>query len=240
MAISWEDEGIVTSVRRFGEHDAIVSLLTESQGRHVGLVKGGLGRKLRGVLQPGNLVKAGWRARLDEQLGTYTVEGVHSYSALALSNAEHLSGLSALCAMVEATLPEREPHAEVHARTLHLVSNLGNELWPVEYARWELALLADMGYGLDLASCAATGSIDDLIYVSPKSGRAVSRDAGEPYVSKLLALPDFLRRSEITPTPLEIAQSFALTGHFFETRVFTPHNRQLPASRTRFVVRFNS
>jgi DNA repair protein RecO (recombination protein O) len=240
MAISWEDEGIVTAVRRFGEHDAIVSILTESKGRHVGLVKGGLGRKLRGILQPGNLVRAGWRARLDEQLGTYTVEGIHSYSALALSKAEHLSGLSALCAMVEATLPERVPHADVHERTLHLLRNLGDDFWPVEYARWELALLADMGYGLDLASCAATGTTDELIYVSPKSGRAVSRVAGEPYVGKLLALPAFLQRGEISPTPREIGQGFALTGHFFETRVFAPHNRRLPASRTRFVVRFNS
>jgi len=240
MAVSWEDEGIVMAVRRFGEHDAIVSLLTASQGRHVGLVKGGLGRKLRGALQPGNLVKAGWRARLDEQLGTYTLECIHSYSALALSNAEQLSGLSALCAMVEVTLPEREPHTEVHERTLHLVSNLGEDHWAAEYARWELTLLADMGYGLDLTSCAATGVTEELVYVSPKSGRAVSRAAGGPYVNKLLPLPVFLKREEVVPTSKEIGESLALTGHFFESRVFGPQNRRLPASRTRFVVRFKS
>ena len=142
--------------------------------------------------------------------------------------------------MVEATLPEREAHAEVHQRTLHLVSNLGSEHWAGEYARWELALLTDMGYGLDLSSCASTGSADDLIYVSPKSGRAVSREAGKPYLGRLLALPAFLQDDESTPSFREIAQSLALTGHFFETRVFSPQNRRLPASRTRFVVRFKS
>jgi DNA repair protein RecO (recombination protein O) len=240
MAVSWEEEGIVMAVRRFGEHDAIVSLLTEYQGRHVGLVKGGLGRKLRGVLQPGNLVKARWRARLDEQLGTYAVEGVHSYSAPALANAEQLSGLSALCAMVEATLPEREPHVEVHERTLHLVSNLGENQWAAEYARWELALLAHIGYGLDLTRCAATETTDELIYVSPKSGRAVSRGAGAPYVGKLLALPAFLKQDETVPTSKEIGESLALTGHFFDKWVFGPQDLSLPASRMRFVVRFKS
>ncbi len=237
MAVSWEDEGIVISVRRFGEHDAIVSLLTESQGRHVGLVKGGLGRKHRGILQPGNVVRANWRARLDEHLGTYTVEGVHSYAALALSDAAQLSGLSALCAMIEATLPEREPHAEVHERTLALLENLGNEQWPAYYARWELALLTDMGYGLDLSRCAATGGRDDLIYVSPRSGRAISRNAGEPYAGKLFPLPAFLHQDSALPSIEEVAQSLAITGYFFETRVFHPQKHELPASRARFVVR---
>ncbi len=239
MAVSWEDEGIVISVRRFGEHDAIVSLLTASQGRHVGLVKGGTGRKLRGVLQPGNLIRASWRARLDEHLGNYTVEAIQSYAARALSDADSLAGLSALCAMVEETLPEREPHIEVHDRTLDLLKTLGDDTWPREYARWELSLLTDMGYGLDLSNCAATGSNHDLIYVSPKSGRAVSRAAGEPYIDKLLALPSFLHQADIDPTSREIGQSLALTGYFFDTRVFGPNNRKLPASRTRFVVRFS-
>ena len=240
MAVSWEDEGIVMSVRRFGEHDAIVSLLTASQGRHVGLAKGGSGRKLRGVLQPGNLVRANWRARLDDHLGIYTVEAVQSYAARALSDATSLAGLSAVCAMVEETLPEREPHIEVHERTLGLLQLLGEENWASVYARWELALLTDMGYGLDLSNCAATGSVEDLIYVSPKSGRAVSRAAGEPYVGKLLALPPFLRQEHLDPTKAEISQSLALTGYFFETRVFGPNNRKLPTSRTRFVARICS
>ena len=241
MAVSWEDEGIVIAARRFGEHDAIVSLLTESRGRHVGLIKGGMGKKNRGLVQPGNVVKASWRARLNEHLGTYTFESVHSYAAAAMSDAEQLAGLSALCAMVEATLPEREPHAEVHQRTLHLLRHLGNDLWPACYAQWELALLADMGYGLDLVSCAATGRRDELVFVSPKSGRAVSRDSGQPYSEKLLALPAFLQHDAAdAPTAGEIAQGLALTGYFFETRVFRPYGRQPPASRTRFVVRFKS
>ncbi len=238
MAVSWEDEGIVVSVRRFGDYDAIASLMTGSQGRHVGLVKGGMGKKHRGILQPGNLVKASWRARLEEHLGTFTVEGVQSYAALALSNADQLAGLSAMCAMIEDTMPEREPHLEVYQRTLDLLTQLDAAYWPALYAKWELALLADMGYGLDLASCAATGSRDDLIYVSPKSGRAVSRGAGEPYVGKLLALPAFMAGgADDAPNSPEIAAALELTGHFFESRVFRPQKRELPASRTRFVVR---
>ncbi len=240
MAVSWEDEGIVVAARRFGEHDAIVSLFTASHGRHLGLVKGGMGKRRRGLLQPGNVVNASWRARLDEHLGTYTVESVHSYAAVALSDAEQLAGLSALCAMIEVTLPERQLHTAVHQRTLRLLHNLGDERWPAYYARWELALLTDMGYGLDLTSCAATGGQEDLIFVSPRSGRAVSRDAGQPYVEKLLALPTFLYQEAAVPTAGEIAQGLALTGYFFESRVFRPHRSELPASRTRFVVRFKT
>ncbi len=244
MAVSWEDQGIILAVRPFGEHDAIVTLLTEAQGRHAGIVKGGSGKRGRGVLQSGNLVRAWWRARLDEHLGTLTVEGLRSYAAEAMSSAEVLAGLMALCAMAEATLPEREPHAEVFRQTLHLLEHLGIPGWEAHYVMWELALLRDMGYGLDLSTCAATGAADDLAFVSPKSGRAVSRVAAAPYIPRLLALPTFLRdenakaaTSDIGRT--EIAQGLALAGHFFEAHVFGPHRQQIPASRTRFAARFS-
>jgi DNA repair protein RecO (recombination protein O) len=241
MAVNWEDQGVILAVRRFGEHDAIITLLTETQGRHAGIVKGGGGKRGRSLLQPGNLVKAWWRARLDEQLGTFTLEGLRSFAADAMSSAETLTGLSSLCAMVEATLPEREPHAAVYRHTLHLLEHLGVPGWESHYVLWELALLRDMGYGLDLTVCAATGGTEDLAYVSPRTGRAVCRAAGEPYVPRLLALPAFLRDESTEASGRgEIAQGLALTGHFFDAHVFRPHRQQMPASRMRFVDRFNA
>ncbi len=241
MAISWEDQGIILAVRRFGEHDAIVTALTENQGRHAGIVKGGSGKKGRSVLQPGNLVKVWYRARLDEHLGTFTVEGLRPFAADAMQSADVLAGLSALCAMAEATLPEREPHAPVYRHTLHLLESLGRPGWEAHYVLWEVALLRDMGYGLDLGTCAATGVTEDLAYVSPRTGRAVSRRAAEPYVPRLLVLPAFVREENASTDNLpaaEIAQGLALTGHFFETHVFAPQRKEMPSSRTRFAERF--
>jgi len=242
MAIHWEDEGIVLSVRRFGEHDAIVSLLTPTQGRHAGLVKGGGGKKGRSVLQAGNLVKAWWRARLDEHLGNYTVEGLRPFAATAMTEANVLAGLSAMCAMAESSLPEREPHTAVYRHTLHLLEHLGEPGWEAHYVLWELALLRDMGYGLDLSSCAATGITADLSYVSPRSGRAVSEGAAAPYLDRLLTLPAFVRddNAAAATSAADIALGLALTGHFFEAHVFRPHRQEIPASRTRFVDRFKA
>jgi len=243
MAISWEDQGIILAVRRFGEHDAIVTLLTESQGRHAGIVKGGGGKKGRSVLQPGNLVKAWWRARLDEHLGTFTVEGLRPFAATAMESADVLAGLSALCAMAEATLPEREPHAAVYRHTLHLLEHLGSSGWEAHYVLWEVALLRDMGYGLDLTVCAATGVTEDLAYVSPRTGRAVSRAAGEPYVPRLLALPGFLREQNASTENVganDIAAGLVLTAHFFDAHVFGPHRQQIPPARGRFAERFKA
>ncbi len=241
MAVSWEDQGIVLAVRPFGEHDAIMTLLTETQGRYAGIVKGGAGKRSRSALQPGNLVKAWWRARLDDQLGTFTVEALRPFAAEAMSSPDALAGLAALCAMAEATLPEREPHAAVFRHALHLLEHIGAQGWAAEYVLWEIALLRDMGYGLDLSTCAATGSTEDLGYVSPRSGRAVSRAAAAPYVPRLLVLPAFVRDAEAKPEgPAEIAQGLALTEHFFDTHVFRPHRQQIPASRQRFAARFAS
>ncbi len=243
MAISWEDQGIVLAVRRFGEHDAIVTALTETQGRHAGIVKGGSGKKGRSVLQPGNLVKVWYRARLDEHLGTFTVEGLRPFAADAMQAADVLSGLSALCSMAEATLPEREPHAAVYRHTLHLLEHLGRPGWEAHYVLWELALLRDMGYGLDLTVCAATGTTEDLTHVSPRTGRAVCRAAAEPYAPRLLALPAFVRAENASTdnlAPADIIQGLALTGHFFETHIFKPQRQEMPASRARFVDRFRA
>lgn len=241
MAVSWEDQGIIIAVRPFGEYDAIATLLAEGQGRHAGIVKGGAGKTARSLLQPGNLAKAWWRARLDEQLGTFTLEPLRSFAAAAMESVAALSGLASLCAMIEVTLPEREPHAPVFRHTLYLLEHLGAPGWETEYVLWELALLRDMGYGLDLSVCAATGTTEDLIYVSPRTGRAVSRTAGLPYGPRLFSLPAFLRdKTAQAKGPDEIAQGLALTEHFFDTHIFRPHRQQIPAARQRFAARFTA
>jgi DNA repair protein RecO (recombination protein O) len=237
MAVDWTDRGIVLAVRAHGENDAIVTLLTEHRGRHAGLVKGGAGRKHRAILQAGNLVQAEWRARLEGHLGNFTVEALQAFGGGILSDRAALAGLSSLCAMIDATLPEREPHPQIFAAALALLSHLGDPLWSAHYVRWELALLREMGYGLDLRSCAATGATADLAFVSPRSGRAVSRTAAEPYRERLLTLPEFLKDGsddDTAPPAEDVHAGLILTGHFFERSVFAPHHQELPLARRRF------
>ncbi|MCB2106113.1 MAG: DNA repair protein RecO [Rhodobacteraceae bacterium] len=239
MAVAWEDRGLILGVRRYGEHDAIVSVFTAEHGRQAGMVKGGAGRRLRGLLQPGNLVKAWWRARLDEQLGTLTCEPVAPYAAEAFSDPVHLGAVSATCAMLELVLPEREPHAALFLATVELLAQFEAASGPSAYARWELLLLSEMGFGLDLTSCAVNGTTDELSFVSPKSGRAVSAAGAGVYAPRLFKLPAFLRDAETIPEAPDIAAALALTGHFFDAHLFGPNGRDLPAARQRLVDRLN-
>ncbi len=235
--MEWSDEGIVLSARKHGESSIVVSVLTAEHGRHAGLVRGGSGSRMRGVLEPGNRVHVRWRARLEEHLGSFECDMVANISAGLLDDPLRLSALQALCAVAEAALPERERHAAVYAGMLDLLDALGGEAWPGRYVRWELALLADLGFGLDLSACAATGSNDDLTYVSPKSGRAVSASAGEPYRDRLLSLPGFLLREQYVPGVGEVAAGLALTGYFLDRHVMAPHGKALPLARGRLVDR---
>ena len=183
------------AVRRHGESALIVELLTREHGRHLGLVRGGQSPKMRAVLQPGNEVAAAWRGRLSEHLGTIACELACAHAARLLDDPERLAGLAAATAIIAATLPEREPHADVFAAFAALLASLDSaEDWQARYIKWECGLLKALGFGLDLTRCAATGVTTDLAYVSPRSGRAVSRAAGQPYHDKLLPLPDFLWR----------------------------------------------
>lgn len=237
--MDWTDEGIVLAARRHGESAAVCSLLTAEHGRHAGLVRGGAGRRQRGVLQPGNRVRAHWRARLPEHLGTYTVELCDAGAARVIDDPARLAALSAACALSEAALPEREPHGRVYNGLCALLESLSaDEGWAAGYVAWELALLGDLGFGLDLGSCAATGRNDQLAYVSPKSGRAVSLAAGEPYRDRLLALPAFLiGGASAGPMAEDVAAGLRLTGHFLEHHVLAPAGRGLPPARRRFVER---
>jgi DNA repair protein RecO (recombination protein O) len=235
--MDWRDQGIVLSARPHGEAASIVMLLTCGHGRHAGLVHGGQGRKARGVYQPGNLVAAAWRARLAEHLGTYGCELVTSYSAALLDEPDRLAALASAAAVSERALPEREPHPAAFEGLLALLEALEGDHWAEAYVRWELALLAELGFGLDLSRCAAGGANDQLVYVSPKSGRAVSAAAGEPYKERLLALPGFLA-GRGGGGPAEVGEGLALTGAFLGRHVFAPQDRPLPAARRRLAERF--
>ena len=243
--MNWSDVGFVLSVRRHGEAAAIVNLLTRQHGRHAGLVRGGMGRRLRGVLQPGNQVAASWRGRLAEHLGSFTVEAMRDHAAGLLSDGDRLAGLASAAAVTEAALPEREPHLAIHDGFAALLQALGGEpggelAWAAVYVRFELGLLSELGFGLDLSQCAATGGTDDLAYVSPRSARAVSRGAGEPYKDRLLPLPAFLLPGATESlTQADILDGLKLTGYFLETQVFAPHNRQPPAARNRLLERIS-
>lgn len=234
--MNWSDEGIILSVRPHGETAAIAELFTRQHGRHPGLVYGGRSRRLRPVLQIGNHVDAVWKARLAEQLGHMTLELRRGYAAEAMDNPEALAGLTSLAALAH-LLPERDPHPSLFEVTLFVLNFLDDaSVWPALMVRWELALLDEMGFGLDLTSCAATGGNDHLIYVSPRSGRAVSASAGEPYRDRLLALPAFLAGNrQAGVTAADIAAGFALTGHFLEARVLGPRELSIPEARRRMV-----
>lgn len=238
--MEWTDEGRIIAVRHHGETSAVVEVLTAANGRHAGLVRGGRSRTMRPVLQPGNRVRAVWRARLEEHLGNFQIEADQLSAGHLMEDPLALSGLNAACAMASACLPEREAHPNVADAFEVLIGALEEpELWPALYVRWEAGLLADLGYGLDLRRCAATGQEHDLIYVSPKSGRAVSGEAGAPYKDRMLALPGFMARfGDLKPG--DIAAGLKLTAHFIQRRVLWPADKQLPDARARMIERLET
>lgn len=236
--MDWQDDGIILSVRKHGETSAIINVLTRDHGRHAGLVRGGGGKRMSGILQPGNKVQARWHARLAEHLGTYTVEPVTAYAAAALSDARKLAALTSACSLTEAALPEREPHPAILDGLEVLLTSLDdNTVWPVIYVKWEIGLLAELGFGLDLGHCAATGTAEDLTYVSPRTGRAVSTAAAQPYKERLLPLPAFLLDSD---ADADISGGLQLTGYFLENHVFQHRDTEMPAARRRLAERFRT
>ena len=236
--MEWSDQGIVLSARKHGETSAIVTVITRNQGVHDGLVRGGAGKRKSGDLQPGNLVAAHWRGRLPEHLGSFNCELMRAYAATLLNSPDTLSCLSSALALSQSALPEREAHPLVYEGLSIVLNSLEGDDWPSVYVKWELGLLRELGFGLDFNCCAATGVTTDLIFVSPKSGCAVSGEAGEPYRKSLLALPSFLLKQGISGSPGEIAEGLTLTGFFLKRYVFGHlHSKSLPAARQRFVER---
>ena len=233
--MEFQDQGIIISLRKYGEYDAVIDVMTAEHGRHAGLVKGGMGRRKRGSLQPGNEVMLNWRGRLESQLGVYNAELRNARSAAFLDYPEKLGVLNSICAILSLCLAEREQHRPLYDGLqilLDMLEHVGPapEEWGALLVQWEVGLLSELGFGLDLSCCAATGIMDDLIYVSPKSGRAVSGDAGKPYHSKMLALPQFLiKDAEITEQ--DIRDGLALSEFFLERYVLHPHNKKIPQAR---------
>ena len=233
----WTDEGVLLAVRRHGESGAIVSVFTAQHGRYAGLVRGGFGRRARPVYQPGNLLQITWRARLSEQLGAIAGELKVPLAARLMLDPARLAGLAAVCALLETTLPERDPHRDLYVTLRVFLEQLDQDrAWLEAYVRFELALLAGLGFGLDLSRCAVTGASEDLVYVSPSSGRAVSRSGAGRYVDRLLALPAFL----LDRAPADAAQLSAglrLTGAFLRRHLFDASERPLPEARDRLLAR---
>jgi len=235
--MEWSDDAIVLSVRPHGESGAILEALTREHGRHLGLIRGGTSRSKTPMLQPGNGVRLSWRARLSEHLGSFTAELDRARAGALMDNREALIGLNAFTAVTGATLPERgsyyEPVFTAAGILLDAMMEDGLGHWGAVYVRWEAGLLEALGFGLDLSACAATGATSDLIYVSPRSGRAVSAGAGAPYAARLLPLPRFLLASQNAVSPADITAGLALTGHFLFERVLNPHGKPMPSARLR-------
>ncbi len=238
--MEWQDEAVILRVQRHSEAHAVVTVLTAEHGRHLGLVHGGASRRMTPILQPGNAVRAVWRARLSDHLGALSVELVRDRVSPLFEDAEALLALTSVCALTAQALPEREPVPGLFAGLEVLLDAMDDpDLWPALLIRWELGLLETMGFGLDLSKCAVTGSFDDLTHVSPRTGRAVSRGAAEPYRDKLLALPPFLLSAQLgAPTRAQIAQGLSLTGYFLARHVFGAKHEPVPDARLRLADRF--
>ncbi|MFV1440159.1 MULTISPECIES: DNA repair protein RecO [unclassified Phaeobacter] len=234
--MEWRDEGILLTMRRHGESAAIVDAFTVEHGRHYGIVRGGAGRRMAPVLQPGAQLGLTWRARLEDHLGSYQAELIRSRAATAMSSRLALAGLNAVTALLAFCLPEREPHPDLYLRSAQLLDLLGrDDIWPLAYLRWEVALLEEMGFGLDLDHCAVTGSRHELIYVSPKSGRAVSRAGAGEWADRMLHLPDVLLGRGGAETQ-DIVAALSTTGFFLEHRLAPSlGNIPLPEARGRFL-----
>jgi DNA repair protein RecO (recombination protein O) len=236
--MQWQDDAIILSARPHGETSLILQVLTSEHGRHAGLVRGARRARGRGAYETGNRVTADWQARLADHLGVLRCELLRGYAADLIDDPARLACLAAAAAVAETALPEREAVPGAFAGLVALLDSLAADRgWSSGYVAWELALLAELGFGLDLSRCAATGATSDLAYVSPKSAQAVSREAGAPYRDKLLKLPAFLRESGLPPSTGDISDGLTLTGFFLERHIYQPFGRILPAARARFVDR---
>lgn len=235
--MQWNDRAIILSTRAYGETGTVVQVFTPSQGRHGGLVRG---RKSKAQLQPGNLVEVMWNARLAEHLGNLQVELVTPHAARVMSDQERLAALSCACALIETSMPERDPHPQLYKALERFLEVLGSGApWGQAYVTLELELLSELGFALDLSECAATGATEDLAYVSPKSGRAVSREAGAAYHDKLFALPAFLMAPMEIASRSEIGQALKLSSYFLERHWEQVAHKPMPAARARLVALLN-
>lgn len=231
--MEWTADALIIGTRPHGETSAIIDVFCREHGHCAGLVRGGNARRLRPILQIGNMAQVTWRARLSEHLGTFNVDAGRAFGAEALTDRLLLAGVSSMCALLQIT-PERQAYPRLYDTVMVLLEELGEpDIWLPLLVRFELALLEEVGFGLDFSACAATGVRENLTHVSPRSGRAVSYDAAQPYLEQLFPLPTFLRDPQADATPNEVLAGFALTGHFLERRVYATHQMSLPPARAR-------
>ena len=230
--MKWRAEGILLSKRHLGESAAIITAFTEEYGRHSGVVYGGASRRMAPILQLGEQLDLSWRARVEQHIGTFGVETIRSRAATAMSGRLSLAGLKAVAALLDFALPEREPYSALYRHTEKLLDLLGQDsVWPFAYLRWEMKLLEETGFGLDLEKCAITGRTDGLNYVSPKSGRAVTSEGAGHWVSQLLPLPSCLRGEE-PESILDVITALHTTGYFLKTKMAPMlGNKPLPEDR---------
>ena len=234
---SWSSNAIALGARKFGENDAILDILTPDKGRASGLVYGGAGKTKRAMLEPGSRLHLAWKSRNDEELGHFeTLEARASGPAQLMDDPAALAALSSVASLLLATTPERAQCLALYEATEILLESLSDsQAWPALYVRWELGLIAESGFGLDLSKCALTGTMEDLAWVSPKTGRAACRVAGEPFSDKLLVLPPFLLGAQNNPTSGDVADGFALTGHFIARELLDPVRKSMPEARARLI-----
>lgn len=234
----WQDQGIVLSARSHGENGAVVSLLTHEQGRASGYVRGARGSKMRGTLEIGNVVDVEWQSRTSDGLGAFSLELSRNHSASFMQNPIKLAALQSACGLTDEALPERERHSGLYNGLLALFGALESEIWGAAYVMWEVAFLKELGFSLDLSQCASGSGDEDLLYVSPKTGKAVSKSAGAPYKGKLLPLPAFLRPDSGASEPEDVYDGLKMCAHFLEHWVFVHHSRGMPDARLIFEQRF--
>ena len=237
--IEWRDEGALLKVRKHGETSVIIEVFTATHGRAAGIVRGGTSRKIAPILQPGAQLDVTWKARLEEHLGSFTVEPVRSRAAVVMSDRVALAGLNAVTAILAFALPEREDHPPLYKRSIQLLDLLGQgDVWPLAYLQWEMALLNELGFGLDLSSCAVTGSTENLTYVSPRTGRAVAQTAAGEWADRMLPLtPVMVGEGDADVT--DVITALSTTGHFLENHLAPSlGDRTLPEARARLIDQF--
>ncbi len=233
--MQWEDEALLLAARRHGEGALVLQVFTPYHGRHGGLVRGGASKKNRPIFQPGNRLAVIWRARLAEQLGNFTAELIDANAALVLDQPARLKAMMSACALIEKALPDRDPHPDLYNLLRQLIDTLTTSgVWAQDYVRFELALLSDLGFGLDLSACPVTGSVSDLVYVSPRTGRAVSKEGAGAYADRLLPLPTFLL-GETETRLADIRDGLKLAGYFLERHLFAALDRPVPEARQALV-----
>ena len=235
--MEWVDDAIVLGTRHFGEGKLVAEVFSREHGRYGGVVH--VGRKSQPILQAGNVVHAGWKARLSEQLGFYSpLELIEPHATRLLDDPIALAGLSSAVTLIRSATPERQAYPQLYDALIVLIEAMPHhEIWPAIYARFELGLLSAMGYGLDLSRCAVTGQTESLAWVSPRTGRAATYDAGAPHAKLLLRLPPFLVDAEAELKQGDVADAFALAGYFLERRVFDQRGENLPETRRRLIER---